>query len=180
MWGDSLTPPAAANLQYLCPDRTIYDGGVSGETSTQIAARQLADPTRRDWINVLWYGANNPSDPAQIKADVAASIASLGAGARFLVLSVVNEALPESIRGGPVYASVIQVNADLANLYPSNYFDMRSFLVAQFDPNNWQDVIDHQNDVVPSSLRVDEIHFNNNGSLLVASKLKALIEARGW
>lgn len=180
MWGDSLTPTVAANLQYLCPDRTIYDGGLNGETSTQIAARQLADTSRRDWINILWYGANNPTDPAQIKADLAASVASLPAAGRFLVLSVVNEALPESIRGGPVYASIVQVNADLANLYPSNYFDMRGFLVASYDPNNWQDVIDHQNDVVPASLRVDEIHFDNNGSLLVAGKLKALIESRGW
>lgn len=180
MWGDSLTPPVAANLQYLCPDRTIYDGGVNGETSTQIAARQLADTSRRDWINILWYGANNPTDPAQIKADLAASIASLGPGGRFLVLSVVNEDLPESILGGPVYASIMQVNAELATLYPSNYFDMRSFLVAQYDPNNPQDVIDHQNDVVPSSLRLDEIHFANTGSLLAAGKIKALIEARGW
>ncbi|HKB53827.1 MAG TPA: hypothetical protein VKD22_07490 [Ramlibacter sp.] len=182
IWGDSLTPAVAANLQYLCPDRTVFDGGVNGQTSTQIAARQMADQGRMSWIAVLWYGANNPGEPAQIEADVAASIAALAAAGnnRFLVLSVVNEATPESIRGGPVYATIIQTNTALASRYPANYFDIRSYLVAQFDPNQPQDVIDNQNDVPPTSLRYDEIHLRNPGSLLVAAKIKELVEARGW
>jgi hypothetical protein len=182
IWGDSLTPPVAANLQMLEPNRTVFDGGVNGETSTQIAARQLADATRRGWVNVFWYGANNPDDPARIKADLAASIAAvLAAGnSRFLVLSVVNEALPQSSLGGATFATILQLNADLAALYPANFFDIRAFLIAHANPANAQDALDVQNGDVPSSLRLDEIHLDNDGSLLVAGQIKAMLDARGW
>jgi hypothetical protein len=182
LWGDSLTPPVAANLQMLEPNRTVFDGGVNGETSTQIAARQLADGTRRGWVNVFWYGANNPDDPARVKADLAASIAAvLAAGnSRFLVLSVVNEALPQSSLGSATFATILQLNADLAALYPANFFDIRAFLVAHPNPANAQDALDVQNGDVPSSLRIDEIHLDNDGSLLVAGQIKAMLDARGW
>jgi hypothetical protein len=107
-WGDSLTPAYALNLQLLVPDRTLFNGGVIGQTSTQIAARQLA--------------------------------------AR----------------------------------YPDNYIDMRAWLVSHYDPQNPQDVIDFGNDAVPSSLRYDEIHLRNEGSVLVAQRVKAFIEGKGW
>lgn len=181
-WGDSLTPNFAANLQLLYPQRVVYDGGVNGETSTQIAARQLADTAGHNtWINIFWYGQNNVTQPAQIKADLAASIAALAPGNdRFLVLSVVNEATPVASKGGADHASIVQLNAELAALYPQNFFDIRSYLVKQFDPANPQDVIDFQNDDVPSSLRFDIIHLNNQGAILVARKVKEFIDAKSW
>jgi lysophospholipase L1-like esterase len=182
VWGDSLTPPVAANLQMLEPSRTVFDGGVNGETSTQIAARQLADTGRRGWVNVFWYGANDPDDPARIRADLAASVAAvLAAGnSRFLVLSVVNEAKPQSSLGSATLATIVQLNAELAALYPNNFFDIRAYLLAHPNPNNPQDLADVQNGDVPSSLRVDEIHLDNDGALLVANKVKELLDARGW
>jgi len=181
-WGDSLTPAFAANLQLLYPGRTVYDGGVNGQTSTQIAARQLADTAGRNtWINVFWYGQNNVTQPAQIKADLAASIAALAPGnARFLVLSVVNEATPIASKGGADYATIVQLNAELGALYPQNFFDIRSYLVSLYDPTNAQDVADFASGDVPSSLRLDIIHLDNNGSVAVAKKVKELIDAKGW
>jgi hypothetical protein len=41
-------------------------------------------------------------------------------------------------------------------------------------------VIDHQNDVLPTSLRYDEIHLRNEGSIIVAQSVKQFIEAKGW
>jgi lysophospholipase L1-like esterase len=182
VWGDSLTPPVAANLQMLEPGRTVFSGGVDGDTSTQIAARELNDPSRKTWVSVLWYGANNPDDPARIKADIAASVAGLAAAGnnRFLVLSVVNEATPQSSLGSAIYSDVVSLNQELAALYPANFFDIRAYLMAHYDPNRPQDVADVQNGDVPSSLRIDEIHLDNDGSLLVAAKIKELIDARGW
>lgn len=180
-WGDSLTPAFAANLQLLVGSRPVFNGGVVGETSTQIAARQLADPGHRSAVNVFWYGANNPKHPDQIKADLAASIAALAPGNNhFLVLSVVNVANPEGEPGGEAYADIVALNQELARIYPDNFFDMRGYLVSQYNPNSGQDMADHQMDLVPSSLRFDEIHLNNDGSVLVAQKVKALIDARGW
>lgn len=180
-WGDSLTPAVALNLQVLAPNRTVFDGGFLGQTSTFISAQQLADTTMTAWINVFWWGHNNDTDPATIKADTAASIAHLAAGNnRFIVLSVLNQAKDGELKGQPGYLTILQLDADLAALYPNNYLDVRALLVASYDPNNPQDVIDHQNDVLPSSLRYDQIHMRNEGSVIVAQAVKQFIDAKGW
>ena len=181
-WGDSLTPPFAANLQVLYPARVVFDGGMAGQTSTEISARQRADTSGRNaWINIFWYGTNNPTQPAQIKADIAASVAALAPGNdRFLVLGVVNKDRPEEIRGGAVYNTIVQLNKDLAAAYPDNYLDIRSYLVNHYNPSVPQDVIDFQNDVMPFSLRHDEGHLNNDGSVLVARRIQEFINAKGW
>jgi len=181
-WGDSLTPPFAANLQVLYPARVVFDGGMAGQTSTEISARQRADTSGRNaWINVFWYGTNNPTQPAQIKADIAASVAALAPGNdRFLVLGVVNKDRPEEIRGGAVYNTIVQLNNELAAAYPGRFIDIRAHLVSQFNPSSAQDVADAQDDVVPTSLRFDEIHLNNDGSVIVARKVKEFIDAKGW
>jgi len=181
-WGDSLTPPVAANLQLLYPNRVVFNGGVAGETSTQIAARQLADTSDHNiWINIFWYGHNNQTQAAQIKADIAASVAALAPGnTRFVVLAVVNQATLAESKGGADYATIIQLNSELASLYPQNYLDIRAHLVNGYNPANAQDVADFQNDVVPSSLRFDPIHLNNDGSVLVAQKVRDFIDAKGW
>lgn len=180
-WGDSLTEFFALNLQQLVPNRTVFDGSYSGQTSTYIADQQNADTTMTNWISVFWYGQNNDHDPATIKADIARSVAHLAPGNNhFIVLSVVNQAVPDEYKGTPEYATIMQLNADLAALYPYNYLDVRSWLIAHYDPNNPQDVIDVSHDVVPSSLRYDEIHLRNPGSVLVAQRVLQFIESNGW
>jgi lysophospholipase L1-like esterase len=183
-WGDSLTVFFAVNLQLLYPNRAIYNGGVGGETSTQIATRQLADASvsgHNSWINVFWYGHNNDMASAQIKADIAASVAALVRGnGRFIVLSLINKATPNESRGAPGYASIMQLNSDLAALYPQNYLDVRKALVDQYNPAIPQEVMDFQNDVVPTSFRFDEIHLQNIGSVLVAKKVQEFVNAKGW
>jgi hypothetical protein len=37
-----------------------------------------------------------------------------------------------------------------------------------------------QNDVLPSSLRYDEIHMRNEGSIIVAQRVSDVINAKGW
>jgi lysophospholipase L1-like esterase len=181
VWGDSLTPGFAENLGAAFPGRAVYDGGVGGETSSQIAARVFADRSRSAWINIFWMGANNVDQPAQIKADIAASIATLAAGNnRFVVLPVVNDAIPTEYRGTPLYATIMQVNAELALMYPQHYVDVRAYLVSQFDPSNAQDALDVQNDLVPSSMRIDDIHLNYKGQEVAVQKVHDYISAKGW
>lgn len=183
IWGDSLAVTVGLELSHVIQNRQIFNGGVSGETSQQIAARQAADTQRRDWISLFWYGHNNMTqDPAtagaQIKSDLAASIARLAPGTKFLVLSVVNNA--ESPRGSARYQAVMQLNSELAALYPRNFLDIRSFLVNQYDPSNAQQRAEFEQDLPSSSLRFDLIHFTYFGSDLVAKWLKQQVEARGW
>lgn len=177
-----MIPPLAANLQVLFfPDRVVFDGTGIGESSPQIAARSIADTARHSWITVFWMGHNNIMDPARIQSDFAAAIGALSPGNnRFIILSLLNEATPRGIKGGDQYPIVLQLNADLAAAYPSNYLEVRNDLVAQYDPSIAQDVIDHANDVTPSSLRYDEIHLRNPGSVLVATKVSDFIKSRSW
>lgn len=181
-WGDSMTPGVAQRLQQRYPDREVYNGGVGGETSAQIAARQTADTAGRNgWINIFWYGQNNQTEPEQIKADIAVSVAALAPGnARFLVLAVVNEAKPEESRGAPIHSTIVQLNKELASLYPGHYLDVRTYLVNHYDPAKPEDVANFQEDVPPRSLRYDEIHQNNEGAELVTDWLKGILDARGW
>jgi hypothetical protein len=166
-------------LRKLLPQRTVYDGGVSGQTSTQIAARHTADTAHRGDITVLWFGRNNVTDPSQILADVAASVAHLTTS-RFLVLSVINGDYPDEILGAPGHDQIVQLNADLAAAYPSNFLDVRAFLVSRYDPANPQDVMNHAQDVPPSSVRTDAVHLSARGSLLVAQQVRDFLQARAW
>jgi hypothetical protein len=181
LWGDSLVPPVALNLRQMIADRSIFDGGVVGENSMQIAARELADTEHESWINVFWYGHNNQTQSAQIEADLAASVSRLARGnTHFIVMSVVNQATPQESRGAPDYQVIMAMNQVLAATYPSNFLDIRSVLVNSYNPADGQDQADFANDVPPQSLRFDHIHLNNDGSIVVATEIKKFIEARGW
>jgi hypothetical protein len=179
-YGDSEVPFVALNLGVLVPDRVVFQGGAVAETSTQVAARVIADTDRHNWINVLWMGNFNSDDPPTIKRDIAASVAALPANAHYLVLGIMTEAVPEDYKGTAKWQSIVQLNSELAVTYPQNFIDIRSYLVGLYNPNNAQDVADFQHDVVPSSLRSDAGHLNNDGSVAVASKVKEFILAKGW
>jgi lysophospholipase L1-like esterase len=176
-WGDSITNLYAPHLQQLFPDRQVFNGGVSGETSMQINARVQADTAHRDCVSIFWYGHNN-WNKEQVIADITASIATLQPNTPFVVLSLLTWA-PE-VAGTDAYNAVLQVNAALAAKYPDNYFDMRSYLVSLYNPNNAQDLADHASDITPSSLRFDTIHPNDAGCNAIAAKLREFILAKGW
>ena len=190
LWGDSLTWGYAPQVVSLLSGREVFNGGVIGETSTQIADRMVADTAHRDWVSVFWYGHNNlkdpatidlQRDPAQVKADIARSVAALAPGnTRFLVLSVVNQDKDGERRGDPVYNAILQLNADLAAAYPNNYFDIRSWMVNQADQSKPEDVASFQADLPARSLRWDEVHLTFDGYVAVAKKVRELITSRGW
>lgn len=181
VWGDSITPPIAANLGALMTGRTVFDGSGIGETSTQVAAREMADTGKHNWIQVFWCGHNNVMQPDQIKSDFANMISALSAGNnRFVIMSMINEATSLGIKGGPYYPVILDLNAYFAATYPDNFLDVRTPLIAMYDPNNPGDVQDHNNDVVPRHLRYDEIHFLQEGSAWVAARIRDFIVAHGW
>lgn len=189
-WGDSHTgglpdngsvPGYAALLPQVAGSRTVFNGGIAGQTSAEIANRQVADDAHDDWVNVFWYGGNNQTQPEQIKADIARSVASLAPGNnRFIVLSVVNQASPWERKGSAGYQTIVDLNRDLAATYPDNYLDIRSYLVSLYDPSNSMDVADHNDDVVPTSLRADGVHLNATGAMAVARRVMAFIADKGW
>jgi hypothetical protein len=179
VWGDSMTPPVVANLQFLMPDRVVFDGSQIAQTSTVVAQRMIADGAHRDWITVIWCGHNNDDDPSQVKADIAAMVNSLGHD-HFVVVSLLNKAIPTEVKGGAMYPVVLQLDADLQAAYPNNYLDMRDTLIRMYNPADPQDVQSFNQDVVPASFRYDDIHFQQAGSLAAATVLRDWILAKGW
>lgn len=256
LWGDSLTSiELVTYINAVFPARIIYRGGVGGQFSTDVAARQggvvirlsLANDTippsgvvditsrsaspitalggtatgtingihgslnraangsyaftrdaagasstvapntpfivdtfgRDTWPTVLWMGRNNFYDPVQVKKDIASSVAFLKSNPKlFLVLSILNA--EGEIKGTERYTTLTRLNADLHAQYPNNFIDIRSYLVSQYDPSSPQDVVDFQNDVVPTSLRRDQVHLNTKGNILVGKKLSEFIQSKAW
>jgi len=141
-----------------------------------LGRRRTVSPTR-DRIQVLWMGRNNYYQTSQVVSDVTACAAYVLTG-RVIVLSVVN-AEGEGV-GTTAYNEIIQLDSELAALPGIQYIDVRSLLVASYDPSNPQDVTDHANDIPPTSLRYDNLHYNNAGYAIVAKAVADRIKALGW
>lgn len=143
----------------------VTNGGVGGETSTQIKTRYLADPSKQGYHAVFWAGRNNFTDAPQVRADIAAMIAAHGSN-RYLVLSVLNQSTEPA--GSGSHTQILALNASLSALYGPRYIDVRGYLInsalaAVGIPPTAQDLLDIAADVVPSSLRSDNIHLNASG-----------------
>jgi hypothetical protein len=140
----------------------------------------LATPARFADFAIIWAGRNNYVAPETVKADVAAMVAALG-HQNYLVLSVLNGDFGgyESA-GGDGYRFITGLNRDLANTYGPRFLDVRSALIAAFNPAMPQDLVDRTRDVVPSSLRADSIHLAPAGYNFVATTVAAALAKNGF
>jgi hypothetical protein len=164
-WGDSLTQgnqdltgvsyPSALEPLLGVP---VYNEGIDGQTSPQVAARMLAAPNMYGDTDVFWVGRDNLMQQSQILSDMASMVNALTSSPkRYLVLSVPNADDIWEVKGAPSYKTVMALNSALAAAYPDHYLDIRSYLVTQYDPTQPLDVFDHENDVWPASLRAHNV-----------------------
>jgi lysophospholipase L1-like esterase len=181
-WGDSLTAgnedgtgTTYPNVLASLTGYSIYNGGVGGETSSQIATRMLADTAKYSWPTIIWAGRNDYSSASTVEANIASMVAALGANQNYLILSILNDSTTPS--GGAGYNQIIAINSYLAATYGSHYLDVRAYLVSQYNPSLSQDVTDHTNDVPPTSLRTDSVHPNAFGYTLLARYISQNLSA---
>jgi lysophospholipase L1-like esterase len=160
--------------------RFIRDDQAGSNTASPGNSTYTVDTLGRDsWINIFWMGNNNIPDSTTVKSDIATAVGFLKAThKKYIVMSITNNS--SRIKGTADYQIIIDLNQYLATRYPDNYLDIRSYLVSQYDPTNSQDVLDFQNDLTPSSLRVDGIHLNTKGYGLIAKRISEFILAKGW
>jgi lysophospholipase L1-like esterase len=171
-WGDSFTSGGGVTMpEYVYPVQLqklsgyeVYNGGIGGQTSTQIKTRMLAAPDKKDYNAIIWVGTNNYWQPQIVKADIAEMVSFLG-HKRFLVLSLFNDKF--QTKGTMDYITIVKLNNDLKELYPDNYVDVRAYLISLAD-NSAQDQQDKANDVIPTSLRSDNSHPNDKAYHLIA------------
>ena len=182
-WGDAFTsgsdgtnwPSILASLNGV----TAYNGGVPNDTSVQVADRG-ADPTNAaygGWATIVWAGYNDFLLPGGWQANTIITnvnrIMAARSPSRLLVLGLVN-AEGDGV-GTTHYQAITNVNAGLAQAFGTNFFDIRSYLVSQYNPNSSQDVADFANDIPPTSLRVDGLHWNAAGHQAIAAELSKLL-----
>ncbi|WP_460638170.1 SGNH/GDSL hydrolase family protein [Larkinella harenae] len=175
-WGDSLTQgvggtPYLTALEQLTGYKTI-NAGIAGQTSTQIAQRMLADKEKHSYNTIIWVGRNNYLEPDKIKSDIAEMVAALG-HKRYLILGIINGSIPvlnEQVFGQG-HRAITQLNVDLGNIYGDHYINIHAYLLSQYNPGSIKDIADHTNDVVPASLRSDELHLNTAGYMKVAQRI---------
>lgn len=160
-WGDSLTHGAGPSqiqiYNYPAQFTTktgyyVFNGGVDGETSTQIKTRMLAASSRYGNMTVIWAGRNNYTSSSTVQSDIAAMVAALGHD-RYIVMSIINGNYSTEWSGTTNYNTILALNSALSSTYGSHYIDVRSYLISLYNPALPQDVIDHGHDVPPTSLR---------------------------
>jgi hypothetical protein len=177
-WGDSLTQGAGdtypAELSILT-GVPVYNGGIAGQTSTQVAARMLAATTKYSWPMIIWTGRNEISgvlanDEPTILSNIASMVAALTTS-HYIILSIPNGNTEPS--GSTNYNEIVQINSDIGAIYGSHYLDEREYLVtnglsvAGIAPTA-QDLTDISNDVPPTDLRADYEHPNAIGDKVIA------------
>lgn len=179
-WGDSLTY-SGATLWTPYPTQwatasglPIFNGGINSSTSTQIRTAQVADVPHQSWPTVIWAGRNNYTDPTTVKADIAAMVADL-TDPNYIVLGVINAETSTEYSGTTNYNTIVTLNSDLATLYGTHFIDIRTLLVAQYDPAIPADVTSHSRDCTPFSLRTtgDSLHLNTAGFHYVETQVDA-------
>lgn len=157
-----------------------WNSGVGGETSTQIKDRFLnSTGGYRNATTLIWAGRNNYTDGATVQADIAAMVGYLTTD-RFLVLSVMNGDYASEYKDGSGWVQITTLNANLRATYGSRFLDIRTPMVAAYNPSLPQDVIDFGRDIPPTSLRYDQVHHNDAGQAFVFSIVGPALLARGW
>ncbi|MDI1346597.1 MAG: SGNH/GDSL hydrolase family protein, partial [Pseudolabrys sp.] len=181
-WGDSLTAVTAGsytnvylNILAELDNKNIYNGGVSGETSTQIKTRMLAATSKYSWPTIIWAGRNDFSSPSTVEANIASMVAALASvgNTNYIILSILNG--PGEPSGSASYNQIISINNFLASTYGSHYLDVRTYLIQSGlsvagIATSTQDQIDYGNDVPATDFRSDSIvHLNVAGYTVVAN-----------
>ncbi|MEV5042689.1 SGNH/GDSL hydrolase family protein [Microbacterium sp. LMI1x-1-1.1] len=171
-WGDSMTEAGWPNglREMRWPFSGTFNGGVGGETSTQIRTRMLADTSRTSWTTVIWAGRNNYADVSTVLADIAAMVANLS-HRRFLVLSVTNKSDGTESTGSLALQRILALNEAIRDAYPEHYLDIRSLTVAASGGAG---------DAPAPAWTSDGLHPATVWNTFISSTVGAELRYRGW
>jgi lysophospholipase L1-like esterase len=187
-WGDSLTAGAGVNFGHDYPHlvgaalgRTVFNGAFGGDTSTQIKHHMISRVAGLDrGVTIIWAGRNDFETPNTVKTNIEDMIRSLPVGSRYLVLNILNGNYPGEAKGEEKYTILKRLNDDLATAYADRYVPVREYLISNANPNIEGDVGAKAKDIIPPSLRSDNIHLNNYGYALVAALVERTLILKSW
>lgn len=189
-WGDSLTEGAGGGgttypgVLATLTGRQVYNGGVGGDESSDVLTRFSAAPALLPRTSIICAGRNNYADREQVRDDILAMVDQLPARVNgFLVLGVTNGNYASERLGGVGYNQIVQLNETLAHTFGNSFLDWRRYVIdfglaeAGITPTA-QDLIDIADDIVPDSLRPDNIHGTSVYYTLKANFVARALTAR--
>ena len=181
-WGDSMTALGSSDwlaglMSGTFPYRTVYNGGIGGQTSDLILARFNANPTYHGWNSIIWMGRNDftpaSPDPAALLTRIASAVGSLGHG-RYRVVEVLPKDDAPEYLGGIKRPALDAVNAALATTYGARFVRLLPYLQAAKNGSSG-DLLGVQRGLVPRSLRVDNTHLTQgagSGNAVVLERIR--------
>ena len=129
-------------------------------------------------------GVNNNRSASSICQHMVTAVEHLKSmNSRFLILTLPCPSSVLDASGNQVPLAVapfITFNYWLRQNYPDNFVDARNVLHRAYNPKSSQDVLDRDDDIIPSSLRGDAIHFNATGHAVVAEAVHKKLLEHGW
>jgi hypothetical protein len=143
----------------------------------------------RNDLTVIWSGRNDPMLDNYIPTTIA-NISSMVSylennQKQFLIISVCNGNRQTEGVGSDVYSNIISLNNELHSTFGYNYVDLRKYMVeqaiydAKITPTN-EDLNDIASDCIPTSLRYDHVHFNENGYRMAGKYIANIIRNKDW
>lgn len=154
-WGDSLTvggqgynPTTVSQVQQLI-GYNYYNGGIAGETSTQIRTRMIAATDKYNWTTVIWAGQNNHNATSTVLSDIATMVAAL-THTRYLIVGILHDAT--YVTGSSDHTNINTINSSLSSTYGVRFIDADALVKAQ-STGAGQDATDISNGVIPQSQR---------------------------
>lgn len=177
-------PPSTAETYTFTPDagQPVPVSCPADSPVTVLAGLEL------NYTFCYWDGRNNKElDNWSVVSYVQDMIDHLAVQEpRGAVLSIINGNYADEFIGQPKYLELIAANEELATAFPDFYVDVRRYLIDDgladlgITPTA-QDLTDIANDIVPSSLRTDNIHLTAAANGLVSDYVKAQIFIpNGW
>jgi hypothetical protein len=178
-------PPFALTQNFAAPTTAIgpfvYEWTHPGGP-TDISMRPHTD--RDQDTTLIFMGVNNNRSASSICQHMVTAVEHLKSmNSRFLILTLPCPSSVLDASGNQIPLSVapfITFNYWLRQNYPDHFVDARNALHRAYNPNNNQDVLDRNNDIIPSSLRTDPIHFNAAGHAVVAAEVHKKLQELGW
>jgi hypothetical protein len=183
IWGDSLTTQMLTDATAIVPFQAVaqnfFVGYSTASDTPVIKAFKATIPQLDPWVHMFWGGQHIDVDVAttlQAEVDMVNTVTH----GKFIVISGINDGNAAAGRGpsGATYLKLVDFNAQLRVLYPSNYLDLREQLVAY--GVSIADANSVSYDAPPSTYQPTDVHFNTTGRTFCANAIVTKMRSMGY
>lgn len=174
-WGNSLTFGTGAtsadstwtSQASRLSGYNFVNKGVAGETSSEILTRVYAESADTLLMPSVFWAMENNTDTARMTSSLDSFVAKINHNRWVAVAPILRSGNPI---GNAVYDEQRKWTSDAFKRYGNHIIDMQYWLL-NFGDGSANDNTDIANGVIPRSLRVDIIHFNDKGYRIVAQRI---------